>query len=73
MTNSVLKIPVANFCCLMILQIYPGHDRCVASWKYMICGSNFSWNKVQNASETTSLCMKLLTLVYNNSVCSQTS
>ena len=29
--NSVLKIPVANFCRLITPQTYPGHGRCVAS------------------------------------------
>jgi len=29
--NSVLKIPVANFCRSITPQTYPGHGRCVAS------------------------------------------
>jgi len=29
--NSVLKIPVANFCRLITLQTHPRHGRCVPS------------------------------------------
>jgi len=32
--KSVLKIPIANFCRLITPQINPGHDKCVASWKF---------------------------------------
>jgi len=34
MTNSVLKITIANFCYFIVLQTYPGHGRCVASWNF---------------------------------------
>ena len=34
MTNSVLKIPVANVCCLITPDTHPGHGRCVTSWKF---------------------------------------
>jgi len=33
-TNSDLKIPVANISHLIIPQTHPEHGRCVASWNF---------------------------------------
>jgi len=70
--NSVLKIPVANVYRLMTPQTHPGHGRCVPSWRF-----NCAWF-VDPAFESKSkvllkLCLELLTLVRNYSVCSQSS
>ena len=61
--NSVLKIPVANFCRLITLRTHPRHSRCVASWNF-----NCVWYVVPTFPESKSkvllkLCMKLLTLI----------
>jgi len=57
MTNSVLKSAVANFCRLITPQTHPGQwagqvCRLLKFQLCMVCGSDFSWIKVQSASET---------------------
>ena len=71
--NSILKIPVANFCRFITTYTYPGHGRCVASWNF-----NSVWFVDPTFPESNSkvilkVCMKLLALVWNYSVCSQIS
>jgi len=64
--NSVLKIPIANFCRLINPQnmdmagVWPPKISTV--YGSLVCGCSFSWIKVQGASETV-YCMKFLTLV----------
>jgi len=47
--NSVLKIPVGNFCRLITPQTHPGHGRCVASWHF-----NCAWFVVPTFPESKS-------------------
>jgi len=61
--NSVLKIPVGNFCHLITPQTHPGHGRCFASWNI-----NCVWFVDQTFPESKykvllKLCIKLLSLV----------
>jgi len=48
-TKSVLKIPNANFCRLIIPQTHPGQGRCAASWNF-----NCVWFADPNFSESHS-------------------
>jgi len=62
MTNSGLKIQVANFYCLITLQTHPRRSICV-TWNY-----NCVWFTVPTFPESKcktllKLCMKLLPLV----------
>jgi len=53
--NSVLKIPLANFCRLTTPQIHPGRGKCVASRNFncvQFVDATFIFIKVQSASET---------------------
>jgi len=71
--NSVLKIPVGILCPLITPPTYPGHGRCVASLIF-----NCVWFVDPNFPESKykvllKLCIKLLILVWNYSVCSLSS
>jgi len=44
-----LKIPVANFYHLVILETHPGHSRCVAAWNF-----NCAWFADQTFSKSKS-------------------
>jgi len=68
-----LKIPVANVCRLISPETHPEHGRCVPSYSF-----NCVWFVDATFPESKSkvllkLCMKLLSLVWNYSVCSQSS